>query len=337
MGLTFTTGEKMATFYVDRAGVELRTDGRCLAIYENAQLERSIPLILLDRIVIAAPARLTSGLLAWLGRWRIGLVVLGRSDAGRAAFLVGAPMGDGARRVSQYRGYLDESWRRRFSRRLIRAKLAAQARTLRHLIRERPDERKPLRDALEQIARSAAQLRACEPPPLAVLRGIEGASAVAYFQALSRVFPPSLAFEGRNRRPPRDPVNVCLSLAYTLAHYEAVNVIHSAGLDPFIGFYHDLAWNRESLACDLIEPLRPRLDLWVWELFRSRSLRAEHFRQRETRCELGKAGRRVFYEAHEPLAARLRHQMRRMSRLALRALEAEFPVSREETDEDSLS
>jgi CRISPR-associated protein Cas1 len=336
MHFTSITVEAMATFYVDRAGVELRTDGRCLSIYENAQLERSIPLILLDRVVITAPARLTSGVLAWLGRWRIGLVVLSRFDAGRAAFLIGAPMGDGGRRIAQYRAYLDEGWRRRFSRRLLRAKLAAQARALRHLIRERPEERKPLRDALEQIARSAAQLRASDAP-LPVLRGVEGAAAVAYFQALAHVIPPALGFQGRNRRPPRDPVNVCLSLAYTLAHYEAVNAIHVAGLDPYIGFYHDLAWNRESLACDLIEPLRPRLDVWVWEMLRSRALRAEHFRQRDARCELGKAGRRIFYEAHEPVAARLRLQMRRMSRLLLRALEAEFPIPREETDEDAVS
>jgi hypothetical protein len=66
-------------------------------------------------------------------------------------------------------------------------------------------------------------------------------------------------------------------------------------------------------------------------------LRKEHFHQREARCELGKAGRRIFYEAHEPLAARLRQQMRRMSRLALRALEGEFAVLRERTDEDALS
>jgi CRISPR-associated protein Cas1 len=33
---------------------------------------------------------------------------------------------------------------------------------------------------------------------------------------------------------------------------------------------------RESLAFDLIEPLRPHADAWVWEMFRSRSLRAEH-------------------------------------------------------------
>ncbi len=327
----------MATFYIDRAGVELRTDGRCLSIYENGRLERSIPLTLLDRVVIAAPTCLTSGVLAWLGRWRIGLVVLSRSDAGRAALLIGAPMGDGARRIAQYRAYLEESWRRRFSRRLIRSKLAAQARTLRYLIQERADERKPLRDALEQIGRSAAQLRSCDPPPLGVLRGIEGAAAGAYFEALVHVFPPALGFQGRNRRPPRDPVNVCLSLAYTLAHYDAVNVIYSVGLDPYIGFFHDLAWNRESLACDLIEPLRPRLDAWVWELLRTRKVRGEHFRQREARCQLGKAGRRIFYEAHEPLAARMRLQMRRMSRLALRALEAEFPVSREGADEDPVS
>jgi CRISP-associated protein Cas1 len=80
-------------------------------------------------------------------------------------------------------------------------------------------------------------------------------------------------------------------LGYTLAHAEAVRAIAAAGLDPFIGFYHELQHGRGSLACDLVEPERPSVDAWVWHAFRERHLRPEHFRYGEGRCLLGKAGR----------------------------------------------
>lgn len=326
----------MATLYLDRSGIELRPQGRALGIYEDERYCRSIPLSLLDRVVISAPATLTSGLLAWLARHGVALVVLGRTE-GHAAFLLGGPLGDATRRVAQYRAYLSEHWRRRWSARLLRAKLAAQARTLRRLIRLRPDERQSLAGGLEQILRLAREVGMMDTP---ALMGVEGAAAAAYFRALAAVFPPALGFRGRNRRPPRDPVNACLSLCYTLAHYDAVQAIHAAGLDPHLGFYHEPAWNRESLACDLIEPLRPRMDEWVWEAFRQRTLRSEHFRTVRGACLLGKAGRRIFYEAHEALAGRTRRQLRRICRLLVRALETEFPhAARKEvsTDEDPVS
>lgn len=41
---------------------------------------------------------------------------------------------------------------------------------------------------------------------------------------------------------------------------EAVQACQGAGLDPFVGFFHQPAYGCESLACDLIEPLHPRID-----------------------------------------------------------------------------
>ncbi len=156
---------------------------------------------------------------------------------------------------------------------------------------------------------------------LNVLRGIEGAAAAGYFAALTHLFPPALNFSGRNRRPPRDPVNACLSLGYTLLHTEAVRACHQAGLDPLLGFFHDPAYGRESLACDLIEPLRARLDAWVGELFRSRALRKENFVEDQGACLLNKAGRQVYFATFETFAPRLRRYLRqqayRLARLLL--------------------
>jgi CRISPR-associated protein Cas1 len=63
-------------------------------------------------------------------------------------------------------------------------------------------------------------------------------------------------------------VNACLSLGYTLLHFDAVRACHETGLEPYVGFYHEPAFARESLACDFIEALRPKVDEWVWRLLR---------------------------------------------------------------------
>jgi CRISPR-associated protein Cas1 len=85
-----------------------------------------------------------------------------------------------------------------------------------------------------------------------------------------------------------------------------VLALYGAGLDPFIGFYHALDFGRESLACDLVEPLRVEVDRHALMLFRAEKLRPEDFSTTASGCLLGKAGRARFYGEWEPLAARLR-------------------------------
>jgi CRISPR-associated protein Cas1 len=82
-----------------------------------------------------------------------------------------------------------------------------------------------------------------------------------------------------------------------------------------LGFLHVPERGRESLACDLVEPLRPHVDEWVWRSFAERHLRSEHFScEKGGCCLMGKAGRRLFYGRFEPLAAGLRRLLRRMAR-----------------------
>ena len=180
----------------------------------------------------------------------------------------------------------------------------------------RPDRRKPLTDAIASLERVQARIaKAGEGLDRNALNGLEGAGAAAYFRAYATLFPDALGFARRRRRPPPDPVNVCLSLGYTLLHHEAVREAQVVGLDPLLGFLHVPERGRESLASDLIEPLRPHVDEWVWRRFAGRELRLEHFsHERGGGCLLGKAGRRLFYDAFEPFCAGLRRLLRRMAR-----------------------
>lgn len=311
----------MSTLYLDRKGTSLKREGRALAVYLGGERYGTVPINLLERVVMRGSVALDTGLLGALAKEGIAVTLLsGRHGRGQAA-LVGRAHGDAARRIAQYQRYQDAEWRAMWSRRLVHHKLLAQIRLLRYALTQRPDRRYALTGALDSLTRLLPQVR--EASDIARLRGLEGAAAAAYFAGLTQLFADSLGFTGRNRRPPRDPVNASLSLAYTLVHYETAQACHAAGLDPLIGFYHELAYGRESLASDLMEPLRPRVDRWIWDLFRQKRLRAEEFTRQDQACLLGKGGRKTFFAAFESFAHPLRRLVRRVTHRVVAELQRE--------------
>lgn len=326
----------MTTLYLDRKGIEISSDGAALALYEGGSRVRTVPLALLDRVVIRAETALSSGVLGALAEAGTAIVILSGRHGRRLATVLGRPHNDARIRLAQYARAQDSGYRAQWARRIVETKIRRQAQFLERALAQRPDLRKPIADALGTLEPLCE--RADKEPfgaiNSATLLGIEGSAQAAYFRAYTRLFPESLGFTGRNRRPPRDPVNACLSLSYTLMHFEAVRVAHAGGLDPFIGFFHEPAFGRESLACDLIEPLRPRVDAWVWALFRSRMLRAEHFRVDKGACLLDKTGRAHFYEHYEAFLHPASRALRGYSRAIVRALVNGAPDIPQADDEE---
>ncbi len=310
----------MATLVLDRSDLELRLDGDALALYEPDGRRGSVPLKLLERVILQGRVRFDSGVLARLAHEGVSTLMLSRRHSERVAIVLGRAHNDAAIRLAQCQLVLDPSWCDRWARRLVVGKTRMQARLLQRALAGRPDCRKPLTDAIAALDEALRALATADSLPAASVRGIEGAAARAYFRGLASVFPPSLEFAGRNRRPPRDPVNACLSLGYTLLHFDAVRAAHAAGLDPLLGYYHRPAFGRESLACDLIEPLRPRVDECVWEMLRTRALRESHFTRDKGACLLHKAGREVFYAAYDAFAALPRRALRRQCGVLARDL-----------------
>jgi len=89
---------------------------------------------------------------------------------------------------------------------------------------------------------------------------------------------------GRNRRPPRDPVNVLLSLGYTLLANAVHTQVNVAGLDPYAGCLHSVEYGRPSLVLDLMEEFRPVLvDGLTLSLFNKRIIRSTDFYRPEDR------------------------------------------------------
>jgi len=336
----------MGLLLLDRAQLEIRSEGDTLALYEAGTRRGTVPVKLIDRCVIhGAQTRLDTGVLMKLAEAGVTTVLMSPRQTRRVAIVLGPQHNDAAVRLAQSARVMDDDFCRQWALDLVRAKLARQGRALRTMQSQRPDARKPLFDALQTLTAIGKVLgpagqgddSTTTALSLESLRGHEGAAARAYFAGLAGVMPPALEFHGRNRRPPRDPVNACLSLGYTLLHVQAVQACTVAGLDPMLGFYHRPAFGRESLASDLIEPLRPALDLWVWELLRSRTLREEHFTTDNGACLLGKAGRELFYARWEGASKAwrrcLQSHCRRLARV-LRAAGAAWLATPDEQDDE---
>lgn len=156
--------------------------------------------------------------------------------------------------------------------------------------------------ALPQLKQLADQARETSGPPS--LLGIEGTAARIYFAHFGELLHGALAerfgFEGRNRRPPRDPINALLSFLSSLLTKEAVVALVAAGLDPHVGFYHQPRFGRPSLALDLMEEMRPLIvDSTVMMLCNNSEVSDKSFIERAGAWSLTATGRRSVIAAFE--------------------------------------
>ena len=85
-----------------------------------------------------------------------------------------------------------------------------------------------------------------------------------------------LASANGNRKAER-PVNGILNHLYSLAEAEAVLACQAVGLDPGLGLIHNDARGRQSLALDLIEPVRPLVDSFALDLLEQLRRRADDY------------------------------------------------------------
>ena len=293
----------MSSLFVDRRGVHLELDAGALVFRESGERIGTVPLAPLSRVFLRGHVTLEASLLGQLGERGVGVVVLSGKQ-GKPSLLLSRPHNDARRRIEQTRRSLDHAFCLGYARQLIDTKLTRQQQWFEQLRGKDMQARYQLTHAMRQLQDHRGRLAGIAT--LESLRGLEGSAAHVYFEGLRAIVPDSLHFTCRNRRPPRDPFNALLSLTYTLVHAETAMALHAAGFDPSVGFYHQPSFGRESLACDLLETVRPLADGLCLQLVRQQTLTKDHFSQSSTGCLLGKAGRQRYYAAYEENVQSLR-------------------------------
>ena len=136
------------------------------------------------------------------------------------------------------------------------------------------------------------------------LLGMEGTGARLYFSKFSSMLrDESLGvfdFNGRNRRPPKDPVNCLLSYVYALLTKDLTAVAIAVGLDPYLGVFHRPRFGRPALSLDLAEEFRPLVaESVVINVINNGEVSAKDFVVRAGGVSLSQNGRRSVLSAYE--------------------------------------
>lgn len=287
---------------VQRYGSRIGREDELLVIQPLDDAPTRVPLLDVSEVSLFGNVQISTQ--AMTACFHAGIPIAFFSVGGWFQGLATAPGGGNAlRRLEQYRFCTDAPRSLQAARELIHRKIRNSRTLLRR--NSRQEVREPLSSLWD------LSLRVLEAPDLGALLGLEGLAAKAYFAAFPAMFtsaPLDFDFTSRNRRPPKDPINALLSLAYSMLARDWTGALHAVGADPYCGFFHRFKHGKPALALDLMEEFRPLVaDSTVIQVLNNGEIDARHFLRRGPACSLTDVGRRKFLEAY---ARRLEQEVR---------------------------
>ena len=246
----------MATVYVTEPGVQVHKQGERLLLKRGSETLQDIPMLDVERVVLMGKGvAITTPTLYDLTRRKIEVLYL-NSRGGYVSRVIGREHGHSRLRQAQAIRTTDPASAFTIAHSIVNGKINNQ----RVLVQRHAEGASWSSNALVSMSRIRGMLDSATN--LDELRGHEGIAAKEYFGLLRRLFKspadgPSWNFNRREYYPPPDPINALLSFGYTLLLNDLIAACQLAGLDPDLGFFHAIDYNKPSMALDLEEEFRP--------------------------------------------------------------------------------
>jgi CRISPR-associated endonuclease Cas1 len=280
-------------------GIQVRVDRGHLILNDGIGPERSefrLPRVghgLERLIVIGNDGSVSLAALRWLADQNAAFVMLERD--GKVVCVTG-PVRPSDARLRRAQALAHQSGDAlKIARELISKKIAGQEKVVREKLRNA--------DVAMQIVRISSEL--AEAETISQVRLIESQAAAAYWAAwrdLPILFPKNdlqrtpehwRTFGTRQSeltgscRLATNPVNAMLNYLYAVLESESRLALSALGLDPGLGFIHVDTPARDSLACDLMEAVRPKVDSYVLDWVSRNMLKREwYFEMPDGNCRL---------------------------------------------------
>lgn len=262
----------MSILYVTEQGANISLDGGYFIAKNKSGLVRKIPRETLESIAIFSNAQMTTQCVEECLKRGIPVSYFSRSGSyfGRLSSTAHTNI---SRLKKQIQMSENSGFALELSKRIINAKIHNQSVLLRRYMRRSDMENT---EEIKQINILGKKVSACTS--INQLMGYEGIAARYYFQLLGKLVREEFRFDGRSRRPPKDPFNSMLSLGYTLLMYEIVGEIESHSLNAYCGYLHQDRERHPTLASDLMEEWRAVLiDSTVMSLIQGKEIKIEEF------------------------------------------------------------
>jgi CRISPR-associated protein Cas1 len=280
-------------------GIDVRVDGGHLALEDGIGKERrrtQLPRVahgLKRLVVIGSDGSVSLSALRWLADQKASFTMLDRDGS---VLLNTGPVRPSEAKLRRTQALaLQNGVGFRLSREIVDRKLAGQQKVV----------LEALGDQTASLTIREIRSELAEVETIDALRLIESKGAKVYWGAwrslriafprkdLPRVPDHWQAFGARvspltgSPRLAANPVNAMLNYLYAILEAECRLAATTLGLDPGIGVLHVDTPSRDSLACDLMEPIRPEVDKFLLDWLKSAPLsRSYFFEERNGNCRL---------------------------------------------------
>ena len=256
-------GGRNVCFVCKRTGSVYKKYGKRLRIEKDGKSLMDAPVLKLSNVNVIGNVQVTTQALHFMMQEGIDVSYLSRSGT-----YIGHMTADSSKniflRLAQYQCYQSVARRLEIAKCIVENKVNNQM-ALIQKFRWKAEEYNRKKD-LNEIKKMLATLKGKETSN--EIMGVEGVCSAIYFRAYGHMFRCKTAFPGRNRRPPKDPINVILSLTYTFLTKEIASALEAESFETYLGFLHGIRYGRKSLALDLVEEFRqPAADRLVLRLF----------------------------------------------------------------------
>ena len=281
-------------------GVRVRMQSGHLEIEDGVGRERRtlrLPRVgpgLKRLVCISEDGFATLSALKWLAEIGASFVLLNRS--GNVVFVTGPTASSDARLRRAQALALGNVVGLEICRALIDGKLEGQERLMREKLNDA--------STAEVIAKFRDRVPAADT--VEVVRSLEAGAALSYFSAWREIpvlwpradvqrIPEHWLTVGARQSPlsggPRlaiTPVHAILNYSFALLEAETRLALSTLGLDPALGVgLHSDTPHRDSLALDVLEPVRPQIEMWLLDWITREPLRRADFYETPTgNCRL---------------------------------------------------
>jgi len=286
----------MSVLYITQPGSELGKHGERLRVRYGQEVMASLPIQTVERVVVMGQAQVTAAAVRWLLETEIPLFYC--TQSGRYLGTLSAGHQDALRTVAQVNSMQDPSYRLATGKAVVKRKIDNQIALLKKHYRQYGNSE--VGSGIDLLERIQGRVQTCGS--IDRLRGMEGRAGAIYFSVFAHcIRAEDLVFQGRNRRPPRDPVNALLSLGYMLLLSDCVLQLHMEGLHLGVGYIHETSSKRPSLALDLMEIFRqPLVDRLVLALINKKVLQCSNFSDEgEKGCRLTSEALKTYLQYFE--------------------------------------
>ncbi len=280
-------------FVIDRRDVVLRYQSGSIRLEVNERLIQRVPVNQLALVVVYGNPLSETAVWRQLAAANVPTVMLNLRGKSQVAVIGSGLATQLPLRIKQHQIAGDETLRLKLAKWIVDKKITGYGIPFSML-----NEHHQINTEMFSSQIKKAQQNLAKASSNNGVMGVEGHFAQVWFKIMSEYLPVRWNFTGRNRRPPKDPVNALLSLSYTLMIAEVRQHVIGFGFDPALGFLHQDVPGRESLVLDVAELFRAGVDGFVLQCLEQKLFTPKSFYYRDqTGCLLSKQARADYFRA----------------------------------------